>query len=221
MNTISWLKVAAFLAVCFASGALAEDLKTANGKEYKNATVTQVEADGIVVKTKTGISKLYFIELPEDVQKRYHYDPVNAAAAHAAQVAAIQQANQQVEELDKQRREAEQQKALENRLSELQQQKEQLAAQIARPENRTAAQQDASRVNIKRFEAQAREETLGQPPVFPWWYQDGKAYQYAERQRDYEGAKIAAARLGFNSNKVVPPRYSDVSYDPLIRFRKQ
>jgi hypothetical protein len=36
--------------------ALADDFKTNSGKEYKNATVTQVEADGIVIKTKGGIS---------------------------------------------------------------------------------------------------------------------------------------------------------------------
>jgi hypothetical protein len=40
------------------------------GKEYKDATVTRVETDGILVKYKSGISKLYFTELPEDVQKR-------------------------------------------------------------------------------------------------------------------------------------------------------
>jgi len=34
------------LIVCFASIALADDFKTNNGKEYKNASVTQVEADG-------------------------------------------------------------------------------------------------------------------------------------------------------------------------------
>ena len=32
--------------------ARSDDFKTTNGKEYKNATVTRVEADGIVVKTK-------------------------------------------------------------------------------------------------------------------------------------------------------------------------
>src|SRR5437867_2454761 len=92
----------------------ADDFKTVNGKEYKNATVTQVEADGIVVRTKVGISKLYFTELPKDVQERFHYDPANAAAAQAAQVGAIRQANQQAEESNKQRREAEEQKALGN-----------------------------------------------------------------------------------------------------------
>jgi type IV secretory pathway VirB10-like protein len=96
-----------------ASLALADDFKTNNGKEYKNAIVTQVDADGIVVKTKTGISKLYFTELPEDVQKQYHYNPANAAAAQSAQVATIERTNQQIEEANKQR-EKEKQVALES-----------------------------------------------------------------------------------------------------------
>src|SRR5215467_4728664 len=51
----------------------AEDFKTINGKEYKDATVSRIEADGIVIKTKTGLSKIYFTELPKDVQERFHY----------------------------------------------------------------------------------------------------------------------------------------------------
>ena len=54
--------------VCFASIALSDDFKTINGKEYKNATVTRVEPDGILLKTKSGISKVYFTELPKEVQ---------------------------------------------------------------------------------------------------------------------------------------------------------
>ena len=89
------------LIVCaVTSTALADDFKTNNGKEYKNATVTQVEADGIVVRTKVGISKLYFTELPEDVRKRFRYDPQNASAYAAQQAASIQQ---QIEEANKQR----------------------------------------------------------------------------------------------------------------------
>ena len=61
------------LIVCFASIALAEDFKTIDGKIYKDATISHVEADGIVIKTKTGISKIYFVELPKDVQERFHY----------------------------------------------------------------------------------------------------------------------------------------------------
>src|SRR4030095_16024049 len=62
-----------FLSPCFVSLALADDFKTISGKEYKNAKVSRVEADGIVIKTKTGISKIYFVELPKDVQDRFHY----------------------------------------------------------------------------------------------------------------------------------------------------
>jgi hypothetical protein len=61
------------LATPFASPALAEDFKTVNGKIYKDATISHVEADGIVLRTKTGISKVYFVELPKDVQERFHY----------------------------------------------------------------------------------------------------------------------------------------------------
>jgi hypothetical protein len=82
--------------------ARSDDFKTSDGKEYKNATVTRVEADGIVIKTKGGISKVYFAELPKDVQERFHYDPQKAAAAQAAavrQAEELNQANKQKEEL--------------------------------------------------------------------------------------------------------------------------
>jgi hypothetical protein len=63
----------AILAALSASLGLAEDFKTIDGKEYKNATVSRVESDGIVLKTKSGITKVYFAELPKDVQERFHY----------------------------------------------------------------------------------------------------------------------------------------------------
>jgi len=61
------------LATLFVSLALGEDFKTVSGKIYKDATISHVEADGIVLKTKGGISKVYFVELPKDVQERFHY----------------------------------------------------------------------------------------------------------------------------------------------------
>jgi hypothetical protein len=61
------------LATLFVSPALGEDFKTVSGKIYKDATISHVEADGIVLRTKTGISKVYFVELPKDVQERFHY----------------------------------------------------------------------------------------------------------------------------------------------------
>ena len=66
-------KTASMSLVVSASLGLAEDFKTIDGKEYKDATISHVEADGIVIKTKTGISKIYFVELPKDVQERFHY----------------------------------------------------------------------------------------------------------------------------------------------------
>jgi hypothetical protein len=60
---------------------LAEDFRTIKGKEYKDATVIRVEANGIVLRTKTGISKVYFFELPSDVQQRFHPSPAKTAAA--------------------------------------------------------------------------------------------------------------------------------------------
>ena len=77
-----WHTSPAIIAVLFASLALAEDFKTIKGKEYKDATIIRVEADGIVLRTKTGISKVYFIELPKEVQERFHYGPATPIAAH-------------------------------------------------------------------------------------------------------------------------------------------
>jgi thiol-disulfide isomerase/thioredoxin len=73
------------LIVCVASAALAEDFKTVPGKEYKNVTVSRIEPDGIVLRTKSGISKLYFVELPKEVQERFHYNAAIAAAYSAQQ----------------------------------------------------------------------------------------------------------------------------------------
>jgi hypothetical protein len=68
-----WHAMLAISATLSASIALAEDFKTVSGKVYKDATVSRIEADGIELKTKTGISKVYFTELPQDVQERFHW----------------------------------------------------------------------------------------------------------------------------------------------------
>ena len=66
-----WQGIVATFAALLASFALGEDFKTIGGKEYKDVTVSRVEPDGIVLTTKTGISKVYFVELPKDVQERF------------------------------------------------------------------------------------------------------------------------------------------------------
>ncbi len=64
------IKLLSFLILSFVSIALADDFKTVTGKEYKNATVSRVEPDGIVLTNNTGISKVYFTELPKDRDQR-------------------------------------------------------------------------------------------------------------------------------------------------------
>ena len=76
-----WQIALSIFATLSVSLALAEDFKTINGKEYKDATVTRVEGDGIVLRTKTGISKVYFFELPQDVQKKFRPTPAPPSAA--------------------------------------------------------------------------------------------------------------------------------------------
>src|SRR6266446_2420683 len=80
------MKILAYSILCFASVALADDFKLVDGKEYKNVTVSRVEPDGIVLRTKSGISKLYFVELSKEVQQRFHYNAANAAAYSAKAV---------------------------------------------------------------------------------------------------------------------------------------
>jgi hypothetical protein len=71
---MNWRTALVMFATLSASIALADDFKTINGKEYKDVTVSRVEPDGIVVKTESGISKVYFTELPEDVLERFGCD---------------------------------------------------------------------------------------------------------------------------------------------------
>src|SRR6266568_1071636 len=87
----SKMKILTFLILCFASVAFADDFKAIDGKEYKNVTVSRVEPDGIVLISSSGISKVYFTELPKAVQERFHYDAAKAAG-YSAEQAATQEA---------------------------------------------------------------------------------------------------------------------------------
>jgi hypothetical protein len=77
------MKVVTFLILCFTTVALADDFKLVSGKEYKNVTLSRVEPDGIVLRTKSAISKIYFVELPKEVQERFHYNAATASAYSA------------------------------------------------------------------------------------------------------------------------------------------
>ena len=79
------MKFIVLLLLSLTTVATADDFKLVSGKEYKNVTVIRVEPDGIVLKTKSGISKVYFVELPGDVQQRFHYNAAIASAYSAQQ----------------------------------------------------------------------------------------------------------------------------------------
>ena len=138
-------KLFTILLLSFAAAALSEDFKTVNGKEYKDATVTRVEPDGIIVKTKSGITKVYFTELPKEVQEHFHYDSEKAASYSAEQAANYTAYQKQQEETQRQQQAAdaknnaalaEQQaatnrtQALQTRYGELQKQEDDLLRQI-------------------------------------------------------------------------------------------
>jgi len=65
-----------------AFGRLQNDWRERN----KDVTVSRVEPDGIVLKTKSGISKVYFRELPKEVQERFLPSPVKVTAAQRARI---------------------------------------------------------------------------------------------------------------------------------------
>lgn len=138
-------KLLTLFILSFTAAAFAEDFKTVNGKEYKDATVSHVEPDGIVVKTKSGVTKLYFTELPKDVQERFHFDSEKAASYSSEQAANYATYQKQQEQIRRQRADedaknnailAEQQAAtnrnhgLQTRYAELQRQEDELLLQI-------------------------------------------------------------------------------------------
>jgi hypothetical protein len=103
--TLRWATLV-ILAVLFASFAVADDFKTTDGKEYKNAKVSRVEPDGIVLRTKSGISKVYFVELPKEIQERFLYDAAKGNAYSAEQNANLEALRKQQEQATRQRQQA-------------------------------------------------------------------------------------------------------------------
>jgi hypothetical protein len=199
--------------------ALADDFKTVAGKEYKNATVTLVEADGIVVKSKSGISKIYFQELPKEVQQRFNYNPQQAADFASAQATTAQRTNQQIEEANKQQ-EKEKQVALESsrRATE-----EAAKAQntTIEPGHKTATGRHlvgVGGVNGLEFETSEKELQLEKAAREEEMSPEEKQSQYARDMKKYEGAKQTAARRGLDSNKIVPPRYGQLGYAPFAKL---
>lgn len=67
------------LATAVSALAFYEDLPMADGTVHTNVFITRVEPDGLSFMHGQGVTKLFFHELSEDIQRKYNYDPALAA----------------------------------------------------------------------------------------------------------------------------------------------
>jgi hypothetical protein len=59
----------------------AEDWTTIDGKAYPQVTVLKVEPDAVTILYRDGGALIPLVKLPDDLQKKFHYDPAVAKAA--------------------------------------------------------------------------------------------------------------------------------------------
>lgn len=62
-----------------AAGEILESLRTLNGKEYLKVEILSHDAVGLRIRYDSGTARIPFVNLPEDIRKRYGYDPAKAA----------------------------------------------------------------------------------------------------------------------------------------------
>lgn len=77
MKTLIPLLIAALTATAIAQEKLT--FKTRLGIDFKDVTLTNVEPSGITIETASGLERIPFKVLPDDLQKRFGYDPAKAA----------------------------------------------------------------------------------------------------------------------------------------------
>jgi thiol-disulfide isomerase/thioredoxin len=99
-NVKTWNLIAGVFFL-IANIAFGDNFKTIDGTEYKNVTVSRVEPDGIVLITSSGISKIYFTELPKEVRERFQYNAANAAAYSSWEAANQEAFRKQQAELER------------------------------------------------------------------------------------------------------------------------
>jgi hypothetical protein len=177
------MAVVAITAMLSAAIALADDFKTIDGKEYKNATVSRVEPDGLVLTTKLGISKVYFVELPKDVQERFHYDAAKGSEFTTLQQAAIAESNEAVA--------AQQQQQAEERQRQ--------AAAIAQQRQQAEEQQRQADAIAMRQEAQQAQQ---QQRYAHQQHRNATARQTAEQRRLRQVAGAAASQRAQEDQRI-------------------
>jgi hypothetical protein len=58
------------------------DITTLDGKTYKDARVTGVEANGVHISFREGVVEVPFDQLPQELQRQYGYDPAKTTGLH-------------------------------------------------------------------------------------------------------------------------------------------
>jgi hypothetical protein len=83
MNT-KWLYIF-IIAISLNAQTTKSPFKAANGKPLANPKVISSNPSGLMVKHKKGVRFIKFPELPEDIRKKYNYDPQKAKAYEKSQ----------------------------------------------------------------------------------------------------------------------------------------
>ncbi len=91
------VKIIAATSVAALVGAslLADAIRTRDGKLYKNATITTVTPAYVSITHSEGVVRVMLENLPEELQKKYGYDPEKAAQHLSAEARVQQQAYEQ------------------------------------------------------------------------------------------------------------------------------
>jgi hypothetical protein len=63
------------------------ELVTTSGKSYRNVFVTKVEADAILIRHADGLSRVSLFDVSEEIQVRYHFDPVEGMKTYRKNLA--------------------------------------------------------------------------------------------------------------------------------------
>ena len=83
------------LALCVTNATYGDAITNNAGQVYNVKKVMRTEPDGITIMHDAGVIKLFFWELPEDIQAKYGYDSAAATRYHQQSSAAKAQAYQQ------------------------------------------------------------------------------------------------------------------------------
>ena len=110
---MQWMRfiIGGAVALGVALGAAEMDsITTRDGTTYTNAVIQRADPDGIVIEYalrpgSLGIAKLKFANLPDELQKRYNYNPADARIFEQNQAAGIARRQEEIEqgEIEKRR----------------------------------------------------------------------------------------------------------------------